>query len=81
MLNLGFCPTGFPDRREGGECFAPLALPFEQLRGKVSENAAGDAHGISRSSKILDYGALKNELFELAPTLFRGNWKLLDLDQ
>ena len=43
--NLDFCPSGSPERRDGGECFAPLVYSscFAQLRAEASENDARDA--------------------------------------
>ena len=51
--NLDFCPSGPPEPRDGGECFAPLVCMscFAQLRAETSENDARDASGKSKIEK------------------------------
>ena len=69
--NLDFCPSGPPEPRDGGECFAPLFVMscFAQLRAKTCENDAQDALGKAKNQKFQLLGAPGDEHFRFRENL------------
>ena len=65
--NLGFCPSGPPGRRNGGECFAPWNnnLLCAAARRKC-ENCARGARRSLEIMKILNLGTFGNQHFRIS---------------